>query len=105
MDFNHIVLIYDQCTGYQKYKWESYLQGDTSRCLKHPVDFKTKVPFWPGLTWLVEKSVRISLMKCCSVAGCDQDDGGNCGDGGYGTNCDETAKMETARSVETTAAV
>ena len=23
------------------------IQGDTSRCLKPPVDFKTKVPFWP----------------------------------------------------------
>ena len=25
------------------------LQGDTARCLKPPVDFKTKVPFWPAL--------------------------------------------------------
>ena len=27
----------------------TYRQGDTSHCLKPPVDFKTKVPFWPGL--------------------------------------------------------
>ena len=26
-----------------------HIQGDTSRCAKPPVDFKTKVPFWPGL--------------------------------------------------------
>ena len=25
-----------------------YIQGDPSRCLKSPVDFRTKVPFWPG---------------------------------------------------------
>ena len=25
------------------------IQGDTSGCAKPPVDFKTKVPFWPGL--------------------------------------------------------
>ena len=25
------------------------LQGDTSGCDEPPVDFKTKVPFWPGL--------------------------------------------------------
>ena len=25
-----------------------YVQGDTSCCLKPPVDFKTKVPFWSG---------------------------------------------------------
>ena len=27
------------------------LQGDTSGCAKPPVDFKGKVPFWPGLAW------------------------------------------------------
>ena len=27
------------------------LQGDTSHCAKPPVDFKTKVLFWPGLVW------------------------------------------------------
>ena len=26
-----------------------YIQGDTSDCAKPPVDFKTKVLFWPGL--------------------------------------------------------
>ena len=31
-------------------KW-TYVQGDTSRCAKPPVDFKTKVPLWPGLPW------------------------------------------------------
>ena len=25
------------------------IQGDTSGCAKPPVDFKTKVLFWPGL--------------------------------------------------------
>ena len=29
----------------------SYVQGDTSRCAKPPVAFKTKVLFWPGLAW------------------------------------------------------
>ena len=27
-----------------------YVQGDTSRCFKHPDDIKIKVWFWPGLT-------------------------------------------------------
>ena len=27
------------------------LQGDNSVRTKPPVDFKTKVPLWPGLTW------------------------------------------------------
>ena len=27
------------------------LQGDTARWFKTPVDTKTKVPFWPALTW------------------------------------------------------
>ena len=26
-----------------------HILGDPSLCLKPPVDFKTKVPFWPGL--------------------------------------------------------
>ena len=29
---------------------KSILQGDLSRCLKPPVYFRTKVPFWPGLS-------------------------------------------------------
>ena len=28
------------------------IQGDTSGCDEPPVDFKTRVPFWPGLPWL-----------------------------------------------------
>ena len=27
------------------------IQGDTSGCDEPPVDFKTKVPFWPGMFW------------------------------------------------------
>ena len=27
------------------------VQDDPSRCLKPPVDFRPKVPFWPGLSW------------------------------------------------------
>ena len=27
------------------------LQTDTAGSSKPPVDFKTKVPFWPGLYW------------------------------------------------------
>ena len=27
-----------------------YVQGDTSGCDKPPVDFKTEVSFWPGLS-------------------------------------------------------
>ena len=27
------------------------LQGDHSACAKPPIDFKSKVPLWPGLTW------------------------------------------------------
>ena len=27
------------------------IQGDHSACAKPPVDFKTKVPLWPGLPW------------------------------------------------------
>ena len=27
------------------------VQGDTSGCDEPPVDFITKVPFWPGLSW------------------------------------------------------
>ena len=38
------------------------VQDDTSRCLKPPVDSKTKVPLWPGLAkpkWnFVLKSTR-----------------------------------------------
>ena len=29
----------------------SFIQGDTAGSSKPPADFKTKVPFWPGLTW------------------------------------------------------
>ena len=37
-------------------KWQtgticSDLQGDTSGCGEPPVDIKTTVPFWPGLSW------------------------------------------------------
>ena len=31
-------------------KTDMSLQGDTSRCTKPPVDFKTKDPLWPGQT-------------------------------------------------------
>ena len=27
------------------------VQDDTSRSAKPPIDFKTKVPFWPTLAW------------------------------------------------------
>ena len=27
------------------------VQGDPSYCAKPPVDFKTKIPLWPGLPW------------------------------------------------------
>ena len=30
-------------------RWTLRLEGDIARCLKPPVDSKTKVPFWPGL--------------------------------------------------------
>ena len=30
-------------------KISTTVQGDTSRCPKPPVDFKTKVSFWPGM--------------------------------------------------------
>ena len=33
------------------YPSHSQLQGDSSRYSKPPVDFKTNVPFWPGLAW------------------------------------------------------
>ena len=29
---------------------DTYVQGDTSGCDEPPTDFKTKVPFWPGLS-------------------------------------------------------
>ena len=29
-------------------KYVGVVQGDHSTCSKPPVDFKTKVPFWPG---------------------------------------------------------
>ena len=35
-------------TGYQLFE---DLLGDNSTCSKPPVNFKTKVPFWPGLAW------------------------------------------------------
>ena len=41
------------------------LQGDTSDsgCAKPPVDFKGKVPFWPGLTWPGQsRTVVLKLM-------------------------------------------
>ena len=40
-----------------KFQWQPFLrsldllQGDHSACGDPPVDFKTKVPFWPGLAW------------------------------------------------------
>ena len=32
-------------------KEQTSLQGDHSACGEPPVNFKTKVPFWPGLAW------------------------------------------------------
>ena len=30
---------------------EVLVQGDRAACAKPPVEFKTIVPFWPGLSW------------------------------------------------------
>ena len=35
------------------------LQGDTARCLKPPVDFKPKVPFWHGLAWFSQAKAEL----------------------------------------------
>ena len=50
------------------------IQGDTSRCPKPPVDFKTKVPFWPGLTWPGQS--RTFVLK--STGGFEQRDVSPC---------------------------
>ena len=59
------------------------IQGDHSACGEPPVDFKTKVPFWPALAWpgqsgtFVLKSTGVLnkwnghpvyLHPCCLVA-------------------------------------
>ena len=43
------------------------LQGDTAGSYKPPIDFKTKVPFWPGqakveLLFLSQREVLHNLM-------------------------------------------
>ena len=38
------------------------IQGDTSGCGEHPVDFKTKVPFWPGLSWPGQSKTELLFL-------------------------------------------
>ena len=42
-----------------------YIQGDTSRCPKPPVDIITKVPFWPGCLTVLLGSASVLLNKIC----------------------------------------
>ena len=35
------------------------VQGDHSACGEPPVDFKTKVPFWPGLAWTSQAKAEL----------------------------------------------
>ena len=37
------------------------VQDDTSGCGEPPVDFKTKVPFWPGLSWPGQAKTELLL--------------------------------------------
>ena len=37
------------------------VQGDHSSCGEPPVDFKTKVPFWPGLAWPSQAKAELLL--------------------------------------------
>ena len=39
------------------------LHGDASRCLKPPVDFKTKVSFWPGLARVGQVKVELLFLS------------------------------------------
>ena len=50
------------------------LQGDPSRCAEPPVDFKTKVPFWPALAWPGQSGTFV--LK--STGGFAQGDGSPC---------------------------
>ena len=38
---------------------QNVVQGDHSACAKPPVDFKTKVPLWPGLPWPGQAKVEL----------------------------------------------
>ena len=40
---------------------QNYIQSDHSAWGEPPVDFKTKVPFWPGLPWPSQAKVEVLL--------------------------------------------
>ena len=41
------------------------IQGDHSACGEPPIDFKAKVPFWPGLPWPSEEYLFCSQQEVC----------------------------------------
>ena len=38
-----------------------HIQGDHSTCSKPPVDFRTKVPLWPSLSWAGPAKTELSF--------------------------------------------
>ena len=55
---------------------EISIQGDTSDCGEPPVDFKTKVPFWPGKARTVQVRPKWNFFK--STGGSSQPDMSPC---------------------------